>query len=269
MKVTSTGHPPLAELLAVRAGSQDPAVRERAGQLAGRLGLTQITDDEPSPVPLLLRWDGACLSLHDTREPAAGGVSVDFSPLLSRRWRVGLMRRQPLFQAMGKRCRTVLDATAGLGQDLLLLWGRGYRLTAIERSPVVHALLEDGLRRLRQRAEREADAVPIKHWPKILQGDALTLIPGLRPAPDVIYLDPMFPPKRKKSALAKKELRLLKELVGRDPDALALLEVSRRVARQRVVVKRADDAPELLAGPAASYAGKTVRYDVYLPLKES
>jgi len=82
--------------------------------------------------------------------------------------------------------------------------------------------------------------------------------------PDAVYLDPMFPPKRKKSAAVNKEMRLLRELVGDDLDAPDLLEVARGVARERVVVKRPDHAPPLAPYPSMSFLGKLVRYDVYL-----
>ena len=97
-----------------------------------------------------------------------------------------------------------------------------------------------------------------------VNGDSRALLPALAPRPDAIYLDPMFPPKRRQSAAVKKEMRLLRELVGDDADAPELLEISRRVARDRVVVKRPDDAPPLAPDPSMSLTGKLVRYDVYL-----
>ena len=74
----------------------------------------------------------------------------------------------------------------------------------------------------------------------------------------------MFPLKRRESALAKRPLRLLRELVGTDADSQELLAVARAVARRRVVVKRPDHTPPLAPGPQDSYRGKLVRYDVYL-----
>lgn len=44
-------------------------------------------------------------------------------------------------------------------------------------------------------------------------------------APQVVYLDPMFP-HRDKSALVKKEMRLFRPLVGDDLDAPALLQAA-------------------------------------------
>jgi 16S rRNA (guanine1516-N2)-methyltransferase len=73
----------------------------------------------------------------------------------------------------------------------------------------------------------------------------------------------MFPAKRKKSAAVRKEMRLLRLLVGEQEDAPDLLSVAREVATERVVVKRPVDAAPLAPGPSASYAGKLIRYDVY------
>jgi hypothetical protein len=48
------------------------------------------------------------------------------------------------------------------------------------------------------------------------------------PPPDAVYLDPMFPPKRKASALAKKSIRMVRALVGDDDDALELFAAALR-----------------------------------------
>ena len=82
--------------------------------------------------------------------------------------------------------------------------------------------------------------------------------------PDVIYLDPMFPDRQGRSALAGKELQILRTLVGDDEDAGDLLHVARSVALQRVVVKRPTWAGPLASAPDLEYKGRTVRYDVYL-----
>ena len=84
--------------------------------------------------------------------------------------------------------------------------------------------------------------------------------------PDVIYLDPMYPT-RTKSALGKKELRILRQIVGEDLDAGELLQVALKTARKRVVVKRPRLAPPI-PGPEPNlvFKGKTSRFDVYLLL---
>ncbi len=82
-------------------------------------------------------------------------------------------------------------------------------------------------------------------------------------APQVIYLDPMFP-HRDKAALVKKEMRLFRPLAGDDDDAPALLEAALALATHRVVVKRPRKAPTI-AGVQPGYAleGKSSRFDIY------
>jgi 16S rRNA (guanine1516-N2)-methyltransferase len=73
---------------------------------------------------------------------------------------------------------------------------------------------------------------------------------------------------RKKSALVKVEMRILRQLVGDDPDAGELFELARAVARQRVVVKRHRHAEPLAPNPTHSHSDRTTRYDVYIrPLR--
>ena len=87
-------------------------------------------------------------------------------------------------------------------------------------------------------------------------------------APEVVYLDPMYP-QRQKSAAVKKEMAYFHELVGAATaaDEVLLLQTARRHATKRVVVKRPQGGA-VLAGeaPAFQYQGKSTRFDVYLPL---
>ncbi|NQW00168.1 MAG: class I SAM-dependent methyltransferase, partial [Rhodospirillales bacterium] len=66
--------------------------------------------------------------------------------------------------------------------------------------------------------------------------------------------------------LVKKEMRQLRELVGADPDAPALMEVALATAGKRVVLKwplRADPMPGLRAC-SHQILGKSTRYDVFM-----
>jgi 16S rRNA (guanine1516-N2)-methyltransferase len=70
-------------------------------------------------------------------------------------------------------------------------------------------------------------------------------------------------PERGKAALAKKELQLLRELTGGDPDADELLLAAN--ARRRVVVKRPLSAPALAGrAPSVALRGTQARFDIYL-----
>lgn len=213
------------------------------------LHIVETDHTRPQHVDLLLHWDGTSLGLKDLREPRARRLTVGPRKVIRRRAKRGLLAR-----AVGPRSRYVVDATAGWGGDTLLLYEMGYRVTAIERQPLLAALLRDGFRRLHG---------PGLTAPEVMEGEARDLLGQLQQVPDCIYLDPMFPPKRRASALARRELRLLRELTGDDPDASELLNTALASA-PRVVVKRPDHVGHLGRRPDVSFAGKLVRYDVYL-----
>ncbi|BAV32649.1 methyltransferase [Sulfuricaulis limicola] len=243
--------------IAVLAGDDD-ASRAHTTELARELMLP-LAETAEAGFDLLLALTPEHLELRNRRDPRIHPVYVDFSHLDLRPYSANLSRRQPLARAFGKKTRVIVDATAGYAQDALLLALMGFRVTAIERSPVVAALARDGLQRL-----TALTGALLTGRLELVGGDARALLPAIAPRPDAIYLDPMFPPKRRKSAAVKKEMRLLRELVGDDTDAPELLTISRGIARDRVVVKRPDDAPPLAPDPSMSLTGKLVRYDVYL-----
>lgn len=176
-------------------------------------------------------------------------------------------RGQPIAKAIGLKTYglplTVIDATAGLGQDAFVLASLGCKVIMIERSPIIAALLADAL----QRGLTDPQIQPFISNMHLIEGDALLVLQSLAATehPDVIYLDPMFP-LRDKSALVKQDLRILKEIVGDDPDADQLLTIARKVAKRRVVVKRSRIAPYLGAiKPHSEQIGKANRFDIYMP----
>ncbi len=159
----------------------------------------------------------------------------------------------------------VLDATAGLGKDAFVLASLGARMTLLERSPIVHALLENGLMRGRGYAEynEDVDLAEILGRMQLIEADSGTYLADTDEMFDVVYLDPMFP-ERKKSALVKKEMRVFHDIVGADEDADRLLDLAMDRAKYRVVVKRPRIAPDLAnTPPAYRLEGKSSRFDVY------
>jgi 16S rRNA (guanine1516-N2)-methyltransferase len=191
-------------------------------------------------------------------------LRIDFAGgAVGHRFRSGGGRRQALPRAAGfsnAKTPIVVDATAGLGRDAFLLASMGAQVTLVERSAQVHMLLRDGLEQAAKSAPKVATVVERM---TLLYGDARDLLPSL-PA-DVVMVDPMHPPRRN-SALVKKEMRLLRQLVGTDPDALELMEVALACARQRVVLKWPRDAKPLdgLPKPSHQILGKTIRYEVFM-----
>jgi 16S rRNA (guanine1516-N2)-methyltransferase len=136
-----------------------------------------------------------------------------------------------------------------------------YELRCIERSPVMVELLDDGFKRLAQLDWVKNIQMTI---PELIPGNAIEVLAKLDEKPECIYIDPMFPPKRKKSALAKKSMTVLRDLLGNDEDKEQLFEMAFQTATKRVVVKSPDYAEPLAGKPNESFSGKLLRYDMYL-----
>lgn len=234
----------------------------RFQQLAERLNvpLYQVLNSE-IPEAFFLSWRDDTLKLLDREMLKQGGLAVDIHPRQGEQHSFPAPKQGPLAQALGRKTKTVVDATTGWAQDSLHIFRMGYDLLCIERSPLMAELLTDGFNRLSQQDwMKKRNLQP----PILRAGNAIDLLTSLDVAPDCVYLDPMFPPKRKKSALAKKSMRVLRDLLGDDHDKERLFEAALKTAGKRVVVKSPDYAEPLGGKPHESFQGKLLRYDVYL-----
>ena len=252
----------------VAVTAAEPGLQQQAAALAQELALPLLTTSQPPSFAYLLTVTDTRLELQAKGVAAPGPVYADFvsGPLAYRR-RFGGGRKQPLARAVGLQGGVkprVLDVTAGLGRDAFVLACLGCTVQLVERSPIVAALLRHGL--ARASADPVIGALAKKLLSQMRIADGRTFMKTLPETqrPEVVYLDPMYPP-RTKTALVKKEMRVLKNIVGEDQDAPALLAAALTCARQRVVVKRPRLAPPL-AGPKPdiTIAAKTTRFDVYL-----
>lgn len=207
--------------------------------------------------PLVLGWHEGRLGLWPPLGKATP-LFVDFQQgALGYRLQRGRAQHERLVKALGRlpEQSVVVDATAGLGRDSALLAAAGYQVLMIEEQAPLQLLLEDAL----------------AHCPstlslRLLKGTAQQWLPTL--TPQVVYLDPMFP-ERRKSAAVKKELAWLQHIapIPAVEEEQELLTLARQVATHKVVVKRPAKAPYLAQEtPSSQLNGKAVRFDVYLPL---
>ena len=246
--------------------------------LATELGLplveavTTPADRSPSGVWLEVGSEGLSLRLAGTDAP--GPVRAELvGGALGWRRRQGPGRRMPIARAVGlgsPGTPRLLDATAGLLRDAVVLAGLGARVTACERHPVVGALVRDALARARG---ADADfAAWLDERLEFRGVDARELLGSTDAGWDVVYLDPMYPG-RTGSALNRKEMRVLGAALAAsagtldrpDADAPELLCLARASGARRVVVKRPAGSPPLGdAPPDLVFEGRSTRFDVYL-----
>jgi len=243
--------PVSAAPIVVSVQGESPArAREAANQLAleygnyrDTVGLIMVVGEtsawlELEGVKVAVKFDSAAMQHrrkggHNEMLGRAVGLKADRKPLI---W----------------------DATGGLGRDAFVLADLGCEVTLCERVPVLAWLLDQavqaaavsGIDQVRGAAERIS----------VLAGDSKTL---RAPAGSVIYLDPMFP-ERKKAAAVKKEAVMLQHLADQVDDGESLWQWAWEQPVERIVVKRPLRAPILgHIRPAHTLKGKSVRFDVF------
>ena len=225
---------------------------DSAGEASGRDDAAEL---------LAVRFSPAGVAL------AARGMelSVDLADELPRLRQANLARELLVKAARVKGAApgelTAVDATAGLGGDALLLAAAGFTVQLFEANPVIAALLADALRR----AEQAPELADIVSRMRLAAADSVHELAHLGYRPDVVYLDPMFP-ERRKSAAVKKRFQLLHLLEQPCANPEELLHAALAARPRKIVVKRPAKG-ELLAGvkPSYSVGGKAVRFDVIVP----
>lgn len=221
-------------------------------------------------VDFVMQVSSTLIQLQQTGRKAPGPIFVEFTEgAVDHRRKFGGGKGQMIAKAVGVKAGVyphVLDATAGMGKDSFVLATLGCQLTMIERSPIVHVLLRNGLQRAQEFARaQDADLLQVINRMQLLAQDSRAYLESLTPEhfPDVIYLDPMFP-ERQKTADVKKEMVAFHSVVGKDEDADALLPLALAKVNYRVVVKRPRKAPFLNNQPPSyQLEGKSSRYDIY------
>ena len=183
-------------------------------------------------------------------------------PILHR-LKYGKGRGQNLAKAVGMKFnknRTVVDATAGLGYDAFILASLGANVTLIERSEIIYDLLGKSLT---EALNFGGEVSNIVKRMDLIFGDSKDILPKLEP--EVVLIDTMYK-ERKKSALVKNNMRLVREIVGPDSDYLELVHVALNQARNRVVIKlpRYSDENKNYKPYSHQILGKSIRYDVHM-----
>lgn len=223
----------------------------RSLEAARVAGFTLVLGHQGEPSKLSV-WDPAA---------RASPLSVDFfAGRQGYRLAADRARHERVVKALGKSrdgIVGVLDLNAGLARDAALLAAAGYPVTMVERQPVLHALIADGL----WRANGQGAAANL-----ILLDNGDAEVMDLPAGPwHAVYLDPMFPT-RNKSAAVKQDLQWLQQLCPYPQvvEERRLLERALAVSAAKVVVKRPHRAPPLAGvAPHHTLPGKTVRFDVY------
>ena len=229
----------------------------QAQALAQKLSLPLHTEKVKDPTFYLYYSDDG-LNLIATHLDL-GPLQLDFNHgALHQRLQRAAISKEPLARAVGLHKNPNLylcDATAGIGREGCLLASLGAKVTLVERSPIMAALLHDALNRCNAAWRDRID---------LIAADSRDFLATTIEPFDVIYLDPMFEAHSHK-AQVKKEMQYLQALMGPQEDGDALLTAAFNSKVKRIVVKRPLKARCLLdKKPSFALTLAAYRFDVYL-----
>jgi len=190
-------------------------------------------------------------------------IMVDFREMLPRLKQSNLQREMLVKAARIKgqpMPQTLIDATAGFGEDSLILAAAGFQVQLYEFDEVIAVLLKDGMERAMEIPELKNAVGRMK----LVCGDSTEGMRKLDFKPDIVLLDPMFPA-RQKSALIKKKFQLIQRLESPCSTEEQLLDAAVAADPKRIVIKRPLKGPYLAdRKPSYSLEGKAIRYDCFV-----
>lgn len=159
---------------------------------------------------------------------------------------------------------SVIDGTAGFGQDGLILASTGANVIMIEQNPIVAMLLlfEHQMMNANPNWQKLLSRIAIYHG-NFLNADFMTTLPKV----DMIYLDPMFP-SDSYSAKVGKTMQVLHDLANppSDDDEKRFLDSAHAQLKDngKIIIKRPLSAPYLAnKTPLQSVANDAIRFDRY------
>ena len=228
----------------------------KAESIAKKLNINMIFEKNED-MSIYLRFDENGLALVSKDMKLYG----DFSKMC-KRLKTNNLRNELLVKAAKIKEKNenlnAIDATAGLGEDSLLLAAAGFNVKLYEKNPIIAALLIDAL----DRAKSLPDLAEIIKRMEVIEENSINAMKNINEKVDIILLDPMFP-ERTKSGLVKKKFQILHEIETPCNNEVELINAALAVNTHKVIIKRPLKG-EYLAEikPSYSIKGKAIRYDV-------
>lgn len=164
--------------------------------------------------------NGHLAVVHDKMKP----FSIDYAKMMQLR---SSPRKELVCSAFGQENDVILDYTAGLGRDSLILAGgtNAKRIFMFEKNDVMHLLLDDALSRFRCEGHAMASKLNLQHLdstdhPSVARAIHDVISNENIENPDellkkvAVYIDPMYPEGEVgKRSLVKKETQILHSIV--------------------------------------------------------
>ena len=176
-------------------------------------------------------------------------------------WRLARAQHEThLKKAIGKTDRPlrILDATAGLLGDSMIMLALGHSVTAYEQSKILYTMLNNELNQL---SETDSNLLNFQ-----LINSNVCETKFSEESFDVIYFDPMYPEDRASSARRSdlKKINSILEIEGLASEPESTFTYLRNIPSTKLIVKRPLKADAFEGSINYQITGKSVRFDIYL-----
>ena len=176
-------------------------------------------------------------------------------------WRLARPQHEThLKKAIGKTDRPlrILDATAGLLGDSMIMLALGHSVTAYEQSKILYTMLSNELNQL---PETDSNLLNFK-----LINSNVCETNFNEKSFDIIYFDPMYPEDKASSARRSdlKKINSILEIEGLASDPESTFNYLRSIPSTKLIVKRPLKVDAFEGSINYKITGKSVRFDIYL-----
>ena len=176
-------------------------------------------------------------------------------------WRLARAQHEThLKKAIGKTDRPlrILDATAGLLGDSMIMLALGHSVTAYEQSKILYTMLNNELNQL---SETDSNLLNFK-----LINSNVCETNFNEKSFDVIYFDPMYPEDKASNARRSdlKKINSILQIEGLASDSESTFTFLRSIPKTKLIVKRPLKVDAFEGSINYQIKGKSVRFDIYL-----
>ena len=176
-------------------------------------------------------------------------------------WRLARPQHEThLKKAIGKTERSlrILDATAGLLGDSMIMLALGHSVTAYEQSKILYTMLNNEMTQL---AETDSNLLNFR-----LINSNVCEANFNEKSFDIIYFDPMYPEDKASSARRSdlKKINSILEIEGLASDSESTFTYLRSIPKTKLIVKRPLKVDAFEGSINYQITGKSVRFDIYL-----
>lgn len=203
---------------------------EKAKKIADQLRINFVYRKKKTIKQLLENYDGIIVVYKNKISYFENDIELFFH-LDTTALKLKNNDNEPLIALINEKNQKILDCTMGLASDSLLLSCYGHCVTALEKNPIIHLIVSEGLKTYETSNKTINEAMKnITTW----NIDSLNFLKNSQENSfDIIYFDPMFSHNIEES----KNLAGIEMLAEQNFPLEQFLKEAKRVARKKIIIK--------------------------------